>query len=224
MTTLLMPYSQPQILLGSAVLFVAALILIWISIITMRKNKLDIDEDLELDEPITVNTSEYDYEPINEDKSINLDITNTTIIPKQPFIDTFFETFEGTQIDTHSIVDHFLLSGVFLTDAILEACNIVAPQLAKNVKYLSDKKLSNKSNLKSRGKLSQKDINELRLYLEDIDILPELKKEELITLILSNTKASNKFLLEERRYSLMKKTNQDLKKLLLFGQHLYLNI
>ena len=129
---------------------------------------------------------------------------------KQQFIQTFAESFKDTTIDTDNLIRHFLLAGVFIADGLFEAYNTLNEH-----SKISSQNVTKKLELaKTRSKLTRKTKQELQQILNGIEILPNLNKDQLVELILSNQAALQSLKIEERKSELNKMTNSELRILL----------
>ena len=122
-----------------------------------------------------------------------------------------------------NILRHFILVGLVLVDAILKISNLLISSRRKDKKSSNTQ---NDTNDVSKGKedlieierrtqlLSTKSKQELKELLNNVDIISSFTKTQLTTLILSNKDAIRQLVEEEKKASLYKLTNKDLRNLL----------
>ena len=138
------------------------------------------------------------------------EIINQTKKERTPLNEHIKSFIKETSIDTNSIAETIIAAIVITYDVSIKA---IKPTLENR----NSKRSSQKNNLKNisitKGLEKKSDI-ELRNILKEVELLPKLKRDQLIDLISSNPLVLKRIALEERKASLMKKTNIELKSML----------
>ena len=115
------------------------------------------------------------------------------------------------QVSNDSVLRHFILTGIFLYEALGKALNLIIPSPQKK-KVEQDDQDQNQENIESsefkreRDLLAKKSNEELKLILKGIDIISKLDKDQLINCVLSSQEAIEKLLSHERKTILFKMT------------------
>ena len=105
-----------------------------------------------------------------------------------------------------SILQHFILLGVFIFEALVKALNLLIPK---------PKKKESLEILKRKEKLAAKTNQELKAILKDVDLLSSFTSDQLKDIFLTNDEAMNKLHVSERKAALLKMRNEELRSLLI---------
>ncbi len=109
-----------------------------------------------------------------------------------------------------SVLNYFLLAGYFIFESLVKALNLIIPD-PSNYNKKSSKSL--KTN-QTREKLFEKDANQLREILKEVDMVSSFEKSKLIEFILLSPEALEIYKRRERESELRKLTVIELKVLL----------
>ncbi len=116
---------------------------------------------------------------------------------------------EFKEKDNDFILRHFILAGLFLLDALINIfrLTVTATQSIKKSSKRNRQKLLNQAMLQNKSK------KDLEKVLDEINILSNMNKDELVTLVQTNEEALGKIKLKDRKNELMRMTNNQLRSL-----------
>ena len=117
------------------------------------------------------------------------------------------------------ILQHFVLGIIVFVEALIKVLNLTIPSpITKQDsigEFSTKKELQATQELElSREILSKKNEKQLKILLEEIDLVCSLNRDQLTNLILSNQKAIDLLIIERRKENLKKLKNQELRSLL----------
>ena len=117
------------------------------------------------------------------------------------------------------IINHFILAIIVLFESLIKLLNIVIPMPRDEKSNTTQTSNQIKSGggediFKEMDFLSQKNKDELKKLLNNVDVLSSLNKNQLTNLILSNQNALELVKTQREREILEKMTNQEIRSLL----------
>tara|TARA_Y100001968_G_scaffold143710_1_gene131270 strand:+ start:716 stop:1312 length:597 start_codon:yes stop_codon:yes gene_type:complete len=124
------------------------------------------------------------------------------------YLEVLMNSFKTIDIDL--IIIYFILVSLFLYDSIIEVVNLLLFNKIKK-KNNSNQHINNSRVI---SVLKNKTDVELKALLEDVDLISNLSKEDMINIILNTPNAMQSLKLQERKLKLNKMKNQDLRDLL----------
>tara|TARA_B100000029_G_scaffold240270_1_gene237449 strand:+ start:851 stop:1339 length:489 start_codon:yes stop_codon:yes gene_type:complete len=110
------------------------------------------------------------------------------------------------------IIQHFILAILIFFQSCIKVLNIIIPNPNQSKSDINQGAIKSSNN--PHTILLEKSSDELRKIISDVDIISNLEKNQLTELILSSEEALDVIAIEERRDSLKKLTNHDIKSLL----------
>ncbi len=201
--TLRSSYSQIDIYFF-ALLFITLLItFVWLFRRSRIRNNtpsqvvdaLQIDDILESETIASLSKEEAHY-GINTIKKIKL---------KKGFFTAFSRQLLEEMKEVDTIVNHFLLAIMLIIDALIELYNLTGAR--SNIENMTDSIARHQIKTKIEGK-SNKELHDI---LQGIHATANLNKDELINIFILNKDAIKLLEIDERRQTLMNKTNKDLR-------------
>ena len=115
------------------------------------------------------------------------------------------------------ILQHFILAAFFIFETIIKVLNLIVPSPQKG--SIKDEQIAaNDANSSEtqidRSVISKKSPEELKVILNEVDMMSSINKMQLVDLVLSNPEAISKVRLEQRKSELLNLTNPELRSML----------